>query len=845
MRFLLLTFLTIGSFQAAFAQQASLEITITDQSAAIVPNLTARLKKDDKIVKETRISKPQKIIFLNIEPDTYLLEIESVGFNNYFEQIEIITGNNQKNVQLEIRQIVENVTVARSEREKNLDPRDGAFTNFLTRAEIEALPDDPELLKKALIQKFGEDAEFFVDGFTSTGLPRKAEIASIKVNQSSFDAEYHKIGVAIIEIATKPTAKFFGYLNFDFNDARLNARETFSPIRYPQQNRSFGLILWGPLKKEKTSFFVAAGNTNSYNTATVTAKLPTGNFVNSERSPANNFYFDGKITHNLSPFQTTNLIYSLNNNDSRNLGVGGFNLPERAFDVKSQTHRIRYSQTGNVGKRFYNEFRFQFASETSATDSVNKNVAIIVLDAFSKGGAGVDRIDKRQSFSVSDNFLWGIKNHALKIGGVFDFERQKTDSAENQSGTFIFSDLESFTQNRPSIFTQRIGNRNVNLSQIRASAFIQDDYRLHKNLMLSLGLRYEWQNNLLDADNFSPRIGFSWSPTENAKIVFRGGIGIFYNWFESDTLATILSQTENQPNETIILNPGFPNSYSNDTSRILPKSYSQKASDLQNPYTLLAQFGVQYQLSENSSFRIQYTYQKGIHQFRSRDVNAPIGFVRPNPNLGRISQFESSAFYLKNLLRISYQTTPTKTTFFSLDYRLGKIISDADGIFGLPSDNYNLRRDRAIANSDQRHILNAEFGWSLPKNLRLSTIFFAGSPLPYTITTGNDDNGDTIFNDRPRRLPRNSERESWKKQLDMSLSWKYKLGKTEGNSSSIAEPGVEIINGKTIYFVINARNILNQTNFTNFSGVEISPFFRQPISAESPRKIDFGIRFSF
>lgn len=845
MRFLLLTFLMIGLFQAAFAQQASLEITITDQSSAIVPNVTVRLKKDEKIIKEISIAKPQKIIFSNIEPAAYFLEIESAGFNNYFEEIQIKSGNNQKNIQLEIRKIVENVTVDRSNQEKNLDPRDGAFTNFLTRSEIEALPDDPELLKKALMQKFGEDAEFFVDGFSSKGLPRKAEIASIKVNQSSFDAEYHKIGVAIIEIATKPTAKFFGYLNFDFNDARLNARETFSPIRYPQQNRSFGLILWGPLKKEKTSFFIAAGNTNSYDTATVTAKLPTGNFVNSERSPTNNFYFDGKITHNLSAFQTINLIYSVNRSDSRNLGVGGFNLPERAFDVKSQTHRIRYSQTGNVGKRFYNEFRFQFADETSETDSANKNAGIIVLDAFSKGGAGVDRTNKRQSFSVSDNFLWGIKNHALKIGGVFDFERQKTDSAENQPGTFIFSDLESFTQNRPSIFTQRIGNRNVKLSQIRASAFIQDDFRLYKNLMLSLGLRYEWQNNLRDANNFSPRIGFSWSPTENAKTVFRGGIGVFYNWFESDTLATILSQAENQPNETIILNPNFPNPYLNGTSRILPISYAQKAFDLQNPYTFLAQFGIQHQLSENSAFRIQYTYQKGIHQFRSRDVNAPIGFVRPNPNLGRISQFESSAFYLKNVLRISYQTTPTKTTFFSLDYRLGKSVSDADGFFGLPSDNYNLRRDRAFANNDQRHIFTAAFGWALPKNLRLSTIFFAGSPLPYTITTGNDDNGDTIFNDRPRRLPRNSERGNWKKQFDMSLSWKYKLGKTEGNSPTIAEPGVEITNGKTIYFVINARNIFNQTNFTNFSGVESSPFFRQPTSAESPRKIDFGIRFSF
>jgi hypothetical protein len=36
--------------------------------------------------------------------------------------------------------------------------------------------------------------------------------------------------------------------------------------------------------------------------------------------------------------------------------------------------------------------------------------------------------------------------------------------------------------------------------------------------------------------------------------------------------------------------------------------------------------------------------------------------------------------------------------------------------------------------------------WS---GIRLGTIFMASSGLPYTMTTGFDDNGDTVSNDRP------------------------------------------------------------------------------------------------
>jgi hypothetical protein len=44
---------------------------------------------------------------------------------------------------------------------------------------------------------------------------------------------------------------------------------------------------------------------------------------------------------------------------------------------------------------------------------------------------------------------------------------------------------------------------------------------------------------------------------------------------------------------------------------------------------------------------------------------------------------------------------------------------------------------------------------------------------------------------------------------------------------------------------LQAFNVFNQTNLTNFNGVVSSPLFGQPNSARPPRRIEIGTRFTF
>jgi hypothetical protein len=476
------------------------------------------------------------------------------------------------------------------------------------------------------------------------------------------------------------------------------------------------------------------------------------------------------------------------------------------------------------------------------------------------------------------DFAW--KQHAMRAGILVEAGAYRNLNLSNQNGTFTFSGLADFLAGRPATFNQRVDIRPADFSHRQFGAYWQDDWRVVPSLTLSYGVRYEWQNNLRDGNNYAPRFGFGWSPFKNGRTTIRGGVGIFYDWLTAMTVGDLLSDDGQRGTSLVIRNPGFPDPFSGGAHSggahsggahsggahsggaqiILPPGRSQRSEDLRNPYIIQSTVDVQRQLPLGMSLLASYSHQRGLHLFRGRNINAPIpGAGRPDPDAGNVAQIESTARSFNHALNLTLNSGANRHLSWMVSYSLSKQINEADGPLSLPADNFNLRAERGPAGDDRRHRLTITTGLGLPKGWRLAPTFFYSSPLPYNITTGRDDNGDTVFTDRPQGLARNGARGAASWNVNVRLSWLFGFGKadeasTTGSARVVVRDGdYGAIGGQLsamekkwrFNFYLQATNLFNHFNPTTFVGVMTSPFFGRPTAAAPARQVETGIRFSF
>jgi hypothetical protein len=140
----------------------------------------------------------------------------------------------------------------------------------------------------------------------------------------------------------------------------------------------------------------------------------------------------------------------------------------------------------------------------------------------------------------------------------------------------------------------------------------------------------------------------------------------------------------------------------------------------------------------------------------------------------------------------------------------------------LPADNYDLRPEWGPASYDRRHTLNFLGTYNMFWGVQLGTILNLRSGPPYDVTTGFDNNHDTIFNDRPPGVTRNTGRSHGLANLDLRCSKGFYLGKGQGERRRL-DVGVD------------AFNALNHVNYLGSVGVMSSSFFGQPNAANAAR----------
>jgi hypothetical protein len=268
-----------------------------------------------------------------------------------------------------------------------------------------------------------------------------------------------------------------------------------------------------------------------------------------------------------------------------------------------------------------------------------------------------------------------------------------------------------------------------------------------------------------------------------------------------------------------------------------PPSTVRIAPDLRSPYVAQASVGIEQELWGRNQLAADYVVTRGGHQFRSRNINAPAleTKFRPHPAFQNINQVESTGFARSHAVTVSWRGRMGQVLSSYAQYVLSKTTNDTSGLFALPADNFALAAERGPADFDQRHRLNLFGTLVLPETAKAALVLSLGSGLPYDITTGFDDNGDTMANDRPRGVTRNTGRGPSTAQLDVRIT--KTLARSRRGDQGQKRDGVDLM--------VDVFNALNHTNVTGIAGAVSSPFFGRANAAAGARTVQFSVKYSF
>ncbi|HKP80452.1 MAG TPA: TonB-dependent receptor [Pyrinomonadaceae bacterium] len=619
-----------------------------------------------------------------LAPGKYIVRSINAGFAmSETPDVEIVSGKAQQfDITLKVAIEEQKVTVAADSRELSTEPENNAGAVVLKGEDLDALPDDPDDLAAALQALAGPSAgpnggQIFVDGFTGGRLPPRASIREVRINSNPFSAEYDRLGMGRIEILTRPgTDRFRGQASFNFNDDALNARNPFSESdkRPAIQTRQYGGNFGGPLSKKKASFFVDFDKRDIDDATLIVAQVLDENnnivdFSDTFPIPSRRTSFSPRVDYQLNSNHTLIARYNYSNN-TRVTGVGGFQLPSRAYDTEQSEHGIQLTETAIINKKIVNETRFQFEHTKNAQNADNSIPTIDVQDAFTGGGAQIGQSHTdTNNWELTNNTSFALNAHAFKVGARVRSVDITQFSPQNFGGSFSFfggvfgpsalgpnnepigpivslASIERFRRTEVLLdqgltgaqiralgggatqFRLSSGNPETKVSQWDFGGYVQDDWKVRPNFTLSAGLRYENQKNIDSNFNFAPRLGFAWSPGgPQSKTVLRGGYGVFYERVsESLTMQALRLNGVNQQQFTV-QNPDFYPLVPTPEQLVqfsVPGTVYQLADGLQAPYTLQGVFSVERQLPRNITVAASYINLRTLHVLRTRQLNAPL-----------------------------------------------------------------------------------------------------------------------------------------------------------------------------------------------------------------------------
>jgi len=453
----------------------------------------------------------------------------------------------------------------------------------------------------------GRSNNIMVDGFDNNdvlvgavrGTFSQEAIREFQVLTDSYSAEFGKATGGVVNIVTKGgTNQFHGNAFWYFRNESLNAKEYFEqhdvfgdPVnreKAPFSANQYGATLGGPIKKDKTFFFV------SFERADLTAS----NYVNIEPSAAallnaRGFPVEtgavpydykvwellGKVDHQWNPNST--LVFRTSYSDTTNENIepfGGIVAKSRGAVQLHKDWSLSVSQSNVRSGRWVNEARVQVAKQDQKINSLDPNCGgpcetndqggpTLEITGFATVGRQrfTPQLRENTRLQLVDTVSLYAGKHSAKAG--IDFNWVDTPEGGRSlplhfGGRYIFtslpattglipapiSALQAFAGDLPATYIQGYGNPVAAFGYMDLSLFVQDEWRVSRKLTLKAGLRYQkqfWDDIHYDVSdlggarfaysfpqgdhNVAPRLSFAFDPKGNGRTSLHAAWGIYYD----------------------------------------------------------------------------------------------------------------------------------------------------------------------------------------------------------------------------------------------------------------------------------------------------------------------------
>jgi hypothetical protein len=568
--------------------------------------------------------------------------------------------------------------------------------------------------------------------------PSIEAVEEVQVITNQFSAEYGRASGGRINIRTKGGSNKYHWRLFYFhrNDI-LNANTTNNVARgldkLPFKQHNPGFTLGGPVRlpiydgRKRTFFFTAYEYDTILDSATIDTLVPIlenprfplptptitdaaligplrlaegiAPFISTVSTPLKNHSFTTRLDHKFSDVHNGSILYQLGRQNNLRQFGGGNRLAEALLGRTRGTDAISYTDNFVFSPTVVNQTRVQFSRLTPAVEARGgrKPVVLITLNdplpstdpnqksgtlvAGSSTSGATDRKESRAQ--VQDVLSLVSGDHSLKFGGDAHYIKSTFIDLSDISGTFTFPNAADFLANAPSRFRQNFQAESTQTNSY-LGFFIQDEWRLRSNLVLSYGLRYETETIIRDRNNWGPRVSVAYDPVGSGKTVIRFGAGIFYNrallrtiddftlgaqqrFFDTNELVdpgTGRLGSADFRRAFIATNLRFPDVLTADSPLVkqfgtLNLGFSRRLDPgLRIPESYQANVGFERDLGHGYVFETNFTFNRGLHLWREFNTNAPklpAGFKNFSEYLGSrdFANFRSAPSGLRPLYNVS------------------------------------------------------------------------------------------------------------------------------------------------------------------------------------------------